>query len=75
MEKHKLATHLDDFKLLPRLVTVFVLFMWWQVNTWFTKDWSLDPLTLEDWLLVQFAAINATFIGFSKLFMEAWKKE
>lgn len=57
----------NQWRVWPRLMSVFVGWMWVEVNTYF---FSIPINEHSEFALVQYAAITGVFIGFCKFYMD-----
>ncbi len=62
-----LAAKFNQWRVFPRLIAVFMAFMWVQFNQYF---FSIPMAEQADFALAQYGVITATFVGFAKFYME-----
>lgn len=64
----------DDYRVMPKFIFLCLLGFSYQIMYWVTDGWSLRVLEMEEWQLVQLAALVlsllATLVKFSNEYMK-----
>ena len=61
---------LNEYRVFPRVMLVFMMFMMWEFHQWFTQYGKLTVLDMSEWHIVGYGTVIATFVGFAKFYMD-----
>jgi len=61
---------LNDYRVFPRLMIVFMMYMLFTFHNWFTQNNTLTVVDMSEWAIVGYGTVLATFVGFAKYYME-----
>ena len=60
----------NQWRVFPRLIAVFVMYMMYEFHMWFTQDGTLTITEMSEWSLLGYASVQATSVGFFKFYMD-----
>jgi hypothetical protein len=60
----------NQWRVFPRIIAVFVMYMMWAFHDWFTQGGTLTINEMSEWALLGYASVQATSIGFFKFYMD-----
>ena len=61
---------LNDYRVFPRLMMLFMMWMMWRFHLWFTQNGTLTVINMSEWAVIGYGTVIATFVGFAKYYME-----
>lgn len=73
--KHQYAQRLDDFRVFPRIIMIFMAYMLWTFHNWFTQDNTLKVTDMHEWTLVGYATVIGAYVGLAKFYLDTGKSE
>ena len=62
---------INQWRVIPRIIAFFVMYMMYAFHMWFTNNGELLITDMSEWSLVGYASVQATSIGFFKFYMES----
>ena len=65
---------INHYRVFPRLMMAFMMYMMWAFHQWFTQGGVLSVTDLTEWALVGYGVVIGTFVGFAKFYMETGTK-
>jgi len=68
---------LNDYRVFPRAMVLFMMYMLLQFHCWFTQNGTISIVDINEWALIGYGSVLATFVGFAKFYMEtgAWREK
>lgn len=66
---------LNDYRVFPRIMMGFMMYMMWAFHDWFTQNGELTVVNMSEWALVGYASVLATFVGFAKYYIGDGQKK
>lgn len=65
---------LNKYRVFPRLMMFFMMYMMYMFHDWFTQGGTLTIVDMSEWALVGYGTVIATFVGFAKFYMDTGNK-
>ena len=73
MTSSTIAQVMNEHRVFPRAIAIFLAYKLYTFHVWFTKDNSVDILQMKEWSIIGYATVIGAYIGFAKFYMESGK--